>query len=279
MVVSNFSHQSNHMTTTTKPNNEGTTQKPTTSTPTNKASTASGKRTIPGISQEVINEMTEEINAMMSFAANKGLIINPDVVTLAKSETIDDLVAAHNMLCKNVAPATPKSIIYTRVMRENNRGKSLFKQLPLVRNLIILAILFLISYVLFAQTKAVNNQSLDEGVLGNEGISLVLNLGFLASIAGLGVLFNLLKKVSSSVVNSTLVPEESINYVSQILLGIISGLIISEVIVLYTTDPQDINLFNKSALALIGGFSSDAIFTILQSLIARLKSVFEPSSN
>lgn len=267
------------MTTTTKPNNEGTTQKPTTSTPTNKASTASGKRTIPGISQEVINEMTEEINAMMSFAANKGLIINPDVVTLAKSETIDDLVAAHNMLCKNVAPATPKSIIYTRVMRENNRGKSLFKQLPLVRNLIILAILFLISYVLFAQTKAVNNQSLDEGVLGNEGISLVLNLGFLASIAGLGVLFNLLKKVSSSVVNSTLVPEESINYVSQILLGIISGLIISEVIVLYTTDPQDINLFNKSALALIGGFSSDAIFTILQSLIARLKSVFEPSSN
>ncbi len=279
VVVSNFSHQSNHMATTTKPNNEGTTQKPTTSTLTNKATTASGKRTIPGISQEVINEMTEEINAMMSFAANKGLIINPDVVNLAKSETIDDLVAAHNMLCKNVAPATPKSIIYTRVMRENNRGKSLFKQLPLVRNLIILAILFLISYVLFAQTKAVNNQSLDEGVLGNEGISLVLNLGFLASIAGLGVLFNLLKKVSSSVVNSTLVPEESINYVSQILLGIISGLIISEVIVLYTTDPQDINLFNKSALALIGGFSSDAIFTILQSLIARLKSVFEPSSS
>lgn len=271
------------MATTPQPTTEasGTTAKPASTKSTNKKelTTASGKRIIPGISQEVINEMTEEINSMMAFAAHKGLIINPDVVTLVKSETIDDLVAAHNMLCKNVAPATPKSIIYTNGIHEKNRGKGLFKQLPLVRNLIILAVIFLVAYVAFGQTKAVNNQSLDEGVLGNDGLSLVLNLGFLASIAGLGVLFNLLKKISSSVIDSTLVPEETINYVSQILLGIISGLIISEVIVLYTSDPQDINLFNKSALALIGGFSSDAMFTVLQSLISRLESVFNSSSS
>lgn len=270
------------MATTPKPTTEtsATTAKPTKtqSTSTKEVTTASGKRIIPGISQKVINEMTEEINSMMAFAANKGLIINPDIVDLVKSETIEDLVAAHNMLCKNVAPATPKSIIYTNGIREKNRGKGLFKQLPLVRNLIILALIFLIAYVSFGQTKAVNNQSLDEGVLGNDGIELVLNLGFLASIAGLGLLFHLLKKVSSSVLNSTLVPEETINYVSQILLGVISGLIISEVIVLYTSDPQEINLFNKSALALIGGFSSDAIFTVLQSLINRLESVFNSSS-
>jgi hypothetical protein len=271
------------MATTPKPTTEtsGTTAKSasTTSTSTKEVTTASGKRVIPGISQKVINEMTQEINSMMAFAANKGLIINPDVVDLVKSETIEDLVAAHNMLCKNVAPATPKSITYTNGIREKNRGKSLFKQLPLVRNLIILALIFLIAYVAFGQTKAVNNQSLDEGFLGNDGLPLILNLGFLASIAGLGVLFNLLKKVSSSVLNSTLVPEETINYVSQILLGIISGIITSEVIVLYTSDPQDINLFNKSVLALIGGFSSDSIFTVLQSLISRLESVFNSSSS
>ena len=76
-----------------------------------------------------------------------------------------------------------------------------------------------------------------------------------------------------------LVPEETINYVSQILLGVISGLLLSEVIVLYSSDPNDINLFNKSVLALIGGFSSDAIFSILQGLINRLKNIFVPAKS
>jgi len=78
---------------------------------------------------------------------------------------------------------------------------------------------------------------------------------------------------------STLVPEETINYVSQILLGIIAGLLLSEVIAFYTKDSEDINLFNKSVLALIGGFSSDALFTILEGLITRLKGIFVPSNN
>ena len=83
--------------------------------------------------------------------------------------------------------------------------------------------------------------------------------------------------MSGDVLNSTLVPEETINYVAQILLGIMSGLIISEMIVLYSDNPNDINLFNKSVLALIGGFSADAIFSILEGLILRLKNIFVPT--
>jgi len=266
----------------TTPKKATTTQaKPTATTSETKktVSTASSARVIPGISQEVINEMTVEINAMLAFAANKGLTINPDVVALIKSETIEDLVDAHNMLCTNVAPATPKSIMYTTRIRENNRGKSFFRQIPLVRNLIILSVLFLVAYVWLGQTEYVTNDSLDKGVLDNQGVSLIVNLSFLASIAGLGVLFHLLKQVSNSVLKSTLVPEETINYVSQILLGVIAGLILSEVIVLYTSDPTEINLFNKSVLALIGGFSSDALFSILDGLITRLKSIFVPSGS
>ena len=281
------------MATTPKSTNESSTPKQTTTTakkattePAKSAAaaseatqTASSARVIPGISQAVINEMTVEINAMMAYAANKGLTINPDVVALIKSETIKDLVDAHNMLCANVAPATPKSIIYTRRIRDKNRGKKFFRQIPLVRNLIILAVLFLVAYVCLGQTEAVSNESLDKGVLENTGTDLVLNLSFLASIAGMGVLFHLLKQVSNSVLNSTLVPEETINYVSQVLLGIISGIVLSEVIVLYTTDPTDINLFNKSVLALIGGFSSDALFSILEGLITRLKNIFVPANS
>ena len=48
----------------------------------------------------------------------------------------------------------------------------------------------------------------------------------------------------------------------------------SEIISFYTNDPESINLFNKSVLALIGGFSSEAIFSILQGIIDRIKSIF-----
>lgn len=96
----------------------------------------------------------------------------------------------------------------------------------------------------------------------------------MASISGLGVLFALLKKVSLSIKEGTLLPEESISYVTQIVLGVIAGLIVSEIISLYVTNPEGVNLFNKSVLALVGGFSSDSIFAILQGVIDRIKSVF-----
>ena len=67
-------------------------------------------------------------------------------------------------------------------------------------------------------------------------------------------------------------------YIALIVLGIIAGLIMSEIISFYTSDPEGINLFNKSVLALIGGFSSDAIFSVLQSLIERIKAIFSPTA-
>ena len=96
----------------------------------------------------------------------------------------------------------------------------------------------------------------------------------MTSISGLGVLFYLLKSVNTAVKNATLVPEDKVYYAALIVLGVISGLIMSEIISVYTKDPSEINLFNKSILALIGGFSSDAIFSILQGIIDRIKLIF-----
>jgi hypothetical protein len=231
-----------------------------------------------GISLEVKNEMSREINEMISFAVYNGKIINTDLIPLIEDSNVDNLINAHNMLCKNIAPATPKSIEYTVKLRNRDKGKSLFSKLPLVRNLVLLAILFLIAFIATSQSPLVNNESLDLGVMNNRGVSLLFNLGYLASVSGLGVVFYLLKNVSSAVRNGTLVPEDSIYYVALVVLGVIAGLIMSEILNLYTKDADSINLFNKSVLALIGGFSSDAIFTVLQSLIDRLKAIFAPSN-
>jgi len=233
---------------------------------------------VPGISKEIITELGNEINNMLSFAIFNGITINTEVNDLIQNSSVDDLINAHNLLCKNIAPATPKSIEYTKKLRQEGKNKALFSRLPLVRNLIILALFFLAIFIVTGLSPSVNNDSLDKGIMDNQGLSLLLNLGFLTAISGLGVLFYLLKSVSTAVKNSTLVPEDTIYYVALIVLGVIAGLITSEIISFYKTDSSDINLFNKSVLALVGGFSSDAIFSILQGIIDRIKAIFIPSN-
>jgi len=233
---------------------------------------------VPGISKEIIAELSDEINNMLSFAVYNGIIINTEVNALIQNSSVDNLINAHNLLSKNIAPATPKSIQYTKKLYQKGESKSLFSKLPIVRNLILLALFFLATFIATSLSGDVDNDSLDKGVLDNEGISLLLNLAFLCAVSGLGVSFYLLKSVSTSAKNSTLVPEDTIYYIAMIILGVIAGLISSEIISFYRTDPTDINLFNKSILALIGGFSSDAIFSILQSIIDRIKAIFIPSS-
>ncbi|MFY0628917.1 MAG: hypothetical protein JXR05_00975 [Flavobacteriaceae bacterium] len=240
-------------------------------------------KVLPGFSQDVIDDLTEEVNDMISFAAHNGLEIDTNVNTLIANNTVDDLINAHNLMSKSVAPATPKSIDYTREVKRSGKGKSIFNKIPLVRNLVVLAIIFLVLYIGFGLFPQVNNQSIDKGILGTSSLDnvweLFLNLGFLASISGLGVLFHLLKKISTSVENSTLVPEESVNYISQVLLGIIAGLLLSEILSSYIhSSAEDVNLMNKSLLALVGGFSSDTIFSLLQGLITRIKSIFIPTN-
>ncbi|MEE9408841.1 MAG: hypothetical protein V3V28_12290 [Polaribacter sp.] len=232
------------------------------------------KQVVPGISEDVIAELSREINSMLSFAVFNGIIVNTDVNALIQNSNVDDLINAHNLLCKNVAPATPKSIQFTKKLNQESDGKSIFRKLPLLRNLVLLAIFFLIAYVVSGMSPEVNNDSLDKGMMENSGIPLLLNIIYLSSVAGLGVLFFLLKEVSISLKKGSLIPENSIGYLSQIILGIIAGLIMSEIISFYTKDAEQINLFNKSILALVGGFSSDAIFSILQGIIDKIKSIF-----
>lgn len=230
------------------------------------------------ISPQVKQSLIADINNMLAFAAFNGETVNTEIINLIQQDSIDNLINAHNLLAKDVAPATPKSIAYTRQLYKDGKNESIFKKLPLVRNLILLALFFLATFIITGMSPDVDNDSLDKGVLSNEGIPLLINLLFLASISGLGVLFYLLKSLSTAVRNGTLVPEDTIYYIALIVLGIIAGLIMSEIISFYTSDPEGINLFNKSVLALIGGFSSDAIFSVLQSLIERIKAIFSPTA-
>lgn len=227
----------------------------------------------PTVSPKFKKELKLEIEEMLSFALHNGTIIDTTVNPLIESDSVDDLINAHNLLCKNIAPATPKSIRYLQSLYARGNETSFFGKLPVIRNLVFLAMIFLAIFIGTSLSPEVNNVSLSKGILQNEGFSLLMNLLFLFSISGLGIVFYLLKSTSKAIRNGTLNQEDTIYFSALIVLGIISGLILSEIISLYD-DGNSLTTFNKSVLALIGGFSSDAIFSILQSLINKIKMIF-----
>jgi len=227
-----------------------------------------------GVSDHTMISFKKELEAMLMFAMNSGKIINTDVNTLIESNNISDLINAHNILVKNIAPATPRSIAYLNIVSKDEHKKSLLRRLPIIRNLIILAVIFLLMFIGTSLSKEVNTDSLSKGILSNSGKSLLLNMMFLCAISGLGVMFYLLRSISEGIKNATLMPEETIYYVALIILGIISGLILSEIVSSYNAS-ENFSVFNNAVLALIGGFSSDAIFSILQGIINKIKSVFQ----
>lgn len=227
-----------------------------------------------GVSDETMIQFKNELENMLLYAMNSGKTINTDVNSLIESDKISDLINAHNILIKNVAPATPKSIAYLNIVSKGNNKKSLLTKLPIIRNLIILAIIFLILFIGTSLSDEVNTLSLSKGILSNSGKSLLLNILFLCAISGLGVMFYLLRSISEGIKNATLLPEQTIYYTALIILGIISGLILSEIVSSYNVN-QDLSIFNNAVLALIGGFSSDAIFSILQGIINKIKSIFQ----
>ena len=232
-----------------------------------------------GVSNNLMIEIKEELENMLSFAMLNGKVVNTDLNPLIESDNLDDLINAHNILAKNIAPATPKSIKYLKKLNnKESSGGILFSKLPIIRNLIILALFFLALFIGTSLSSQVNQESLAKGVLANFGEPLLLNLIFICATSGLGVVFYLLKSVSEAIQKGTLMPEQSIYYVGLIVLGIMSGLILSEIVSTYNNG-ESLTVFNSSVLALVGGFSSDAIFSILQGIINKIKAVFTSDSD
>ncbi len=231
-----------------------------------------------GVSNDLMVQIKDELENMLAFAMRNGRVINTELNPLIESTNLDDLINAHNILAKNIAPATPKSIKYLKKLNTTEHSRTIFSKLPIIRNLIMLALFFLALFIGTSLSDQVDKESLAKGVLANDGMSLLLNLLFICATSGLGVVFYLLKSVSEGIQKGTLMPEQSVYYVGLIVLGIMSGLILSEIVSTYNNG-ESLTIFNSCVLALVGGFSSDAIFSILQGIINKIKTIFTSDDN
>jgi hypothetical protein len=110
--------------------------------------------------------------------------------------------------------------------------------------------------------------------LYNNGWEALAILTYLICCAGLGACFTSLHCLNNFVSKATYDPRYDSTYGSSILLGIIAGVFISELLFDVLFDEAGADL-GKPALALLGGFSANMVYRILQRLVESAESLLK----
>ncbi len=246
-------------------------------TPSTQSLTSKDSSTSTAISSSNFNEIKDDLNIMLKYAIENGIQI-PNTFNTGEELNITDIISNYNALTVTIAPASVQSIrfINTQIIKGNQARH--WYQIPIFSKCLGIAILSLIVLVSISLSPDVNDEQLAAGLLTSSGWILLYNLLFILSASLLGVMFFLLKTLSSKIKDYTLLPVDAIEINATVIIGLISGFIISELFVFTNTTISGSLEVNKMTMALLGGFSSDAIFSTLQGIVNKIKSFLTPTS-
>jgi hypothetical protein len=253
-----------------------------------------------------------ESDAMARYAFSAGLKVPTEVLQSlqilgapkgeqgAATPSLAELAGLHGQLSTVVAPCLPRTIYLLHHDRAQKSWLSMLGPLPTVRRLMITALFFTLMFVLISLSRHINVVTMGLDIYRMDGLVLLTVLVFLMSAAGMGATFNALFTAHSCIANGTYDPRFESSFWSQIGLGVIAGLVISQIVPLgqealriptldETYDVKEIMgdtkvtqglteagaIISKPVLALVGGFSSTMVYTVLQRLVTALESLFK----
>lgn len=240
---------------------------------------------LPG--QELVCQVEFECQAMVRHILQQGGAIAPELVarlaTLVTanaaarranapldSSAIFTLTDIHCRLTSAVAPATPLGLVLLDPQRLAGQRFAWLGPVPLIRMLTVAALSFLMAVMLTGLSSEVSSANIALGMLESDGTILLSNLLFLLFCAGLGASFAALFHAHRYIANSSYDPKYDASYCARLILGVIAGLILSELLPAQLFDSNSVGDFGKPALAILGGFSSTAVYHVLQRLIETL---------
>jgi len=212
-----------------------------------------------------------DILYLRNYVVQKGIQIPVELCNVdLNNASSDELNLVYNKLCTAIKPATLESISFVNE-EVLNKDKTQWYRLSLFNKSILLALFSLILIIAISLSPSVNTENQAQGLLSSSGIPLFLNLIFILASSLLGVMFYLLKTTSEKIKNVTLLPDDMKINNANILIGVMSGFIISELFAFSISNASSSIQFQKMTLALLGGFSSDAIFSILKGVVDKVK--------
>jgi len=240
--------------------------------------------------------MISECNAMLKYALGTGLQVPNEIVenihkceekiditedsTQKKGSNVPECISmlnkTHNQLSKIVAPAKPNTLALFDKEDKNNFLKSL-GPVPLVRRMMIIAILSLIALIVLSASTFVNGDPASFGLTTNSGLSLLINQLFLMSAASIGASFAALFQVNNYIKNATYNPMYESTYWVRFVLGLLAGTMLATLIPIESIADANSTTygFGRPLLSLVGGFSASVVFRILTRLTTAIESIFK----
>lgn len=219
---------------------------------------------------ENLELLKRDLNLMFKHALSRGLEIPTNY--LMSGEDPAALIGNYNALQKVIQPATVESITYINSQMIKKGPESKWYEIPIFTNCVIIAGVALLLLIGISLSPIVDETNQARGLLESSGLTLLYNLIFICAASLLGVMFYLLKTFGDKIKNYTLVRADSIELSAKIIIGVISGFVTSELFSFTMTNIDNNYIeIQKMTLALLGGFSSDAIFSILQGIVNKFK--------
>lgn len=235
-----------------------------------------------------------ECDAMVRYALGNGLKLPPALQqSLELFENVVEqgdlsvpvayLASLHGQLADVVAPATPRTIYLLHIDKSRNSWASILGPLSSIRRLVLGAAFFTMVFVLSSLSDSISHQNLSMDIYSLDGMASLEILIFLMSAAAMGGCFHALFIAHSYIEQGTYDPRFESSYWMRIGLGIIAGLVLSQMIPIgpgpdaggdAAAPVSSASVFGKPLLALLGGFSATLVYTILQRLVETVESLF-----
>jgi hypothetical protein len=201
----------------------------------------------------------------------------------AEISPLASLSVAHAALAQIIAPATPEAVALLAAERATHPLWYALGPLPIVRQMFGLATLSLFVLLGIALSEQINVFNMGSTMLTLAGYPLLVKEAYLVSAASLGTCFQNLQKINIVVSDGTYDPKFQSTYWTRWVMGVVSGLILSQLIYVFLlrSPPTEGSAVpatvGQPLLALLGGYSSDLVQGILSHTIDTVASFFRVS--
>jgi hypothetical protein len=210
----------------------------------------------------------------------------PDKLSGTGASSIALLSRAHAALTLIIQPATPEAVLLLIEERRKHSFWYAFGPLPIVRQMLGLAILSLLTLLIVSLSSDINTDSMSKTLLQMQGLQLLSVEVFLLSAASLGSCFQNLQQISAYISSGTYDPKFQSTYWTRWVMGLISGIVFSQIIFELVVSMAGSNsgpsvlpaIVGQPVLALLGGYSVDVVHGVLSHIIDSIGSFFRTSS-
>ncbi|MGE5343827.1 MAG: hypothetical protein ACM3SY_20345 [Candidatus Omnitrophota bacterium] len=227
--------------------------------------------------------LKSECEAMAKYALGNNLKVPPELIGSLQrylkegsaeqgdhTVEVENLVIIHDQLAKIIEPAKPRLVLYLNQEARKNNLLKFLGPVPFIRRMMGVALISLVLFILISLSPAIDANSNDWDPLTSSGFGLFMRELFLLSAASIGVSFISLFRSNRYIADGTFDAAFESSYWVRYILGIMAGFLLATLIPVENSIKSG---FAKPLLALLGGFSTDVVYEILNRIVEAVKSM------